>query len=308
VARALGDQALQHAALGASFALGETDSTAGQQLLAFAAKKPRTPQITITEGIFRQILAPADDGPIAQLFAILGPTLAEALGPTVAGTGLTKKDRVDPKSGLALRNEVAGWAGAFGIREFDLYVGGKDPMGVIGVPGETPALIVGASVNAPLTPLIRARVARELLAILRGSTITRWRDETTIAAIVVAASRIADVPLESPPYAVLAEIEKSISKVIARKVKKMIVEVCGAIKRDRSLDARAWMQRALSSQTRIAAIASGDAAMALVDALGVPLEQLGVTARSDARADELLRFVLSPAYIDVRGSLGLEGG
>jgi hypothetical protein len=308
IARTLGDDATHHAALGACFALGETDPAAGQAILALSARKPRMPRVALTEAIFRQILAPGDEGPVARLFAVLGPTLAEALGPTVAGTGVTKRDKVDPKSGLALRNEIAAWVGAFGIREFDLFVGGKDPLGVIGVPGETPAIIIGASVNAPLSPTIRGRVARELFAMVRGSTITRWRDETAIASVVVAACKLADVRIESPSYAVLAEIEKAISKVISRKVKKMLPEVCAAIAQDRTIDPRAWSHRALASQNRVAAIASGDAALVLCDALGAPLERVAAASQSDVRVEEMIRFVLSPTYFEVRRALGLEGG
>ena len=38
---------------------------------------------------------------------------------------------------------------------------------------------------------VRARVARELFAMSRGTTIVGLRDETTVAAVVVAASKIA---------------------------------------------------------------------------------------------------------------------
>src|SRR6202035_1573698 len=112
---------------------------------------------------------------------------AEALGPSLQACGVGRRDKVDPRSGLALRNEIASWAGAFGVREFDLYVGGKDPLAVQGIPGEMPTLVVGADVNAPLAPMTRGRIARELLAIIRGTTIARTRDDITIAAVVIAA-------------------------------------------------------------------------------------------------------------------------
>jgi hypothetical protein len=236
----------------------------------------------------------------------MGPTIAEALGPSLAGCGVTKKDRVDPRSGLALRNEIATWAGSFGITEFDLYVGGKDPLGVQGVPGEPPALIVGAGVNAPLAPATRARVARELLAMVRGSTIVRHRDDTTVAAIVVASCNLAEVKVDAPSYAVLADVERLLSKAIARKTKKLLPELCQAIVSSNA-DARAWSKRALASHNRVAALASGDVGIVLVDALGEPLERLPAIAKGDARVEELVRFALSPAYLELRRALGLEG-
>jgi hypothetical protein len=218
-----------------------------------------------------------------------------------------RRDKVDPRSGIALRNEIAAWAGALGIQEFDLYVGGNDAGAVQGIPGETPALVVGTGVNAPLTAIARSRVARELLAILRGTTVARSRDDVTMAAIVVAACRQADVKIDNPAYAVLAEIERLIGKELSRKTRKVLPDVCRAIVAQRA-DAREWTKHALASQARIAVVASGDPSVVLADVLGVPADRLGKVVPGDARAQDLLRFVLSPQYLDIRTSLGLEVG
>jgi tetratricopeptide (TPR) repeat protein len=298
--------ALRQAALGALLALGAGDAATEQTLAQLLSKKERTPQVAASPATLRAILAPGDDGPVADLFQLLGPTLAEALGPTLQACGVGRRDKVDPRSGLALRNEVAAWAGAFGVREFDLYVGGPDPHAVQGIPGDPPVLVVGAGVNAPLTPLARGRVARELLALVRGTTVTRTRDETSIAAIVVAACRLAEVPIEHPLFAVLAEIERQIGKAIARKTRKLLPDVCRAIA-SRNADARAWHKRALASQDRMATIASGDPSAVLSDVLRVPLGKLGEAVKGNARAEELIHFVLSQGYLDLRRGLGLEG-
>ena len=307
VARALGDDAQHQAALGALLSLGAGDAQSEQALSQLAARKARAPQIAIGEAMMKSILAPGDEGPIAELFVMLGPTLAEALGPNLQACGVGKRDKVDPRSGLALRNEVAAWAGAFGVREFDLYVGGKDALGVQGIAGDTPALVVGSGVNTPLTPVTRARIARELLAMVRGTTVTRSRDDITIAAIIVAACRQADVPIEHPPYAMLVEVERLLGKAIARKTRKAMVELCRTIARS-GADARAWSKRALASHDRVATIASGDASVVLCDVLATTADKLGPAVKGNARAEELLRFVLSPLYLDQRRSLGLEGG
>jgi predicted Zn-dependent protease len=307
VARALSDEAQQQIALSVAITIGGHDAALEQQFAQVAARKARIPQIALSDALLKQALDPGDRGPVAHLFAALGPTLAEALGPSLAGCGVTKKDRVDPRAGIALRNEIAAWAGAFGIAEFDLYVGGKDPLGVQGVPGEPPALVVGAGVNAPLAPPTRARVARELLAMVRGSTIVRHRDDTTIAAIVVAACNLAEVKVNAPSYAVLNDVEKQLAKAISRKTKRALPELCQAIVSGNA-DGRAWYKRALSSSVRIAALASGDVGVALMDALGEPLERLPVVAKGEPRVEELVRFALSAAFLDLRRALGLEGG
>lgn len=304
VAKALGEEDLQHAALAVAVAVGGRDSATEQPLAQLVARKPRAPQIALTEAHFRAMLAAGDDGPLAELFLLLGPTLAEALGPSLAACGVSKRDRVDPRSGLALRNEIAAWTGAFGLKEFDLYVGGKDATAVQGVASEVPAIVVGSGVNAPLSPTLRARVARELWALARGTTILRHRDETTIAAIVVAASSIAEVPVPAPPYAMLAEVEKLMAKAMPRRTRKLLGDVCRDIAKTKA-DARAWSRRALLTQGRVAAVASGDANTAIADLLG---EGQALTAgRGDPRADEVLRFLLSDDYLTLRRGLGLEG-
>ena len=306
VARALKDDGLQQAALGVLACLGAADAAAEQAFAQLAARKTRTPQVTVSEATLRAMLSPGDEGPLADLFAQLGPTIAEALGPNLASCGVGRRDRIDPRSGLALRNEIAAWAGAFGIREFDLYVGGKEPLDVQGIPGEPPALVVGPSIKAPLTPVIRARVARELVAMTRGTTIARSRDDVTIAAIVVAACGIAEVHIDHPPYAVLGEIERLIGKAIARKTRKAIGDTCRAIVASRA-EPRAWTRRVLASHDRVAVVASGDPAVVLCEVLGMPVERLGAAVTGSARAEELLRFVLSPQYLQLRRALELEG-
>jgi tetratricopeptide (TPR) repeat protein len=305
VARGLRDDALQQVALGVLSALGAADAASEQALAQLSARKARTPQVAVSDQTLRAILAPGDEGPLSDLFAVLAQTIAEALGPNLASCGVGRRDKIDPRSGLALRNEIAAWAGAFGIREFDLYVGGKEPLDVQGIPGEPPALVVGPSIKAPLSPVIRARVARELVAMVRGTTVARSRDDVTIAAIVVAACKLAEVPIDHPPYAVLAEVERLLGKAISRKTRKAIVDTCRAIVAGRA-EPRSWSKRVLSSHDRISVIASGDPAAVLSEVLGVPVERLGPAIAGNPRAEELLRFALSPQYLSLRRALELE--
>lgn len=294
IARALGDTGLEHAAGTVAVALGARE--AEPDVAQLAARKPRVAQMRLSGTLFDKLAAPGDQGPIAALFALLGPTLREALGPSLVSLGVGKRDRVDPRSGLALRNELAAWVGAFGIDEFELYVGGRDPLGVQGIPGEPHALVVGPQVNAPFSPAVRARVVRELFALVRGTTVLRFRDETSIAAIVVAACHLASVPIQAPAYAVLAEIEKLMKSAIARKVKNAVAAPCAALAAS-GADAASWSRAALMSHARAALVGSGDLAATLQDA--------GIVA-TDARASALARFALAPVYLELRRGLGLE--
>jgi tetratricopeptide (TPR) repeat protein len=306
VSRALSDDALQQAALGVLMSLGAADAQAEGAFAQLASRKARAPQIAISEAMLKSILAPGDEGPVAELFVALGPTLAEAFGPNLQACGVGRRDKVDPRSGLALRNEIAAWAGAFGVKEFDLYVGGKDSLAVQGIPGDTPALVVGADVKTPLSPATRGRVARELLAMARGTTVVRSRDDITVAAIVVAACGQAEIRVDHPPYAVLAEVERLLGKALGRKTRKLLPDICRNIVSSNA-DARAWSRRALASQDRVAVIASGDPAVILAEVLGASPEKLGAAVKGNARAEELLRFTVSPKYLEIRRALGLEG-
>jgi tetratricopeptide (TPR) repeat protein len=305
VAKALSDPSLEQSALAASVVVGSIDDTGRGALARLSQGKPGLPRIALTEALQRSIVAPGDDGPIAELFALLGPTLAEALGPTLAVMGVGKKERIDPRAGSAVRQEVAAWAGALGISEFELYVGGREPLGVQGVPGEPHSLVVGPDVRSPFPLATRARIARELYGILRGTNVLRLRDETTILAIVVAACREAEVPITAPAYAVQGEVDRLIHKAIVRKTRKALPEICQRIVQSKA-DARLWSQRAISTLDRIATVATGDVGVVLGDIIGQPPEKLADVVQGDRRAADLLRFALSDAYLDVRRTLGLE--
>ncbi|MFO0676418.1 MAG: hypothetical protein U0169_07780 [Polyangiaceae bacterium] len=305
VAKALQDTPLHTAALGAKVALGKATADEERAFEHALGQKPRVPQIRLTEAHLRALGAHGDEGPMATLFAELGPTVAEAIGPSLAGMGVTKRDRVDARSSIALRNEIAAWCGALGVQEFELYVGGKDKDDVQGIPGETPAIVVGAALGSPLPAEARARVAREIWWMTRGASVVRHRDDTALAALVVAACRVADVRVESPPYAVLAEFEKAIGKAISRKTKKALPPLCKAAVTS-GVEPRAWAKRAMASGDRVAVVASGDPLRVLRAAFPEAGDRLPSIASTDPRAQELLRFVLSPAYSEIRRALGLE--
>ena len=300
VATALEDTSLEGAAAAVAVTVGASDSVIEGALGRARSRNARAvPQWALSGELATAVRAPQDEGALANLFVLLGATLGEALGPTLVAMGVGKRDRVDARAGLQTRADVAAWAGAFGITEFELYVGGRDPLGIQGVAGEVPAIVVGPSVKSPFDALTTGRVARELFALSRGTTMFRLRDETTVAAVVVAACRVAEVPIKSPPYAVLGEVEKALRQAIARKIKKALPEVCAAVAQG-GADPKAFARAALASQARIAAVATGE--------LGIVLADMVPPANaSDGRAVELAKFVLSPVYQQVRRGMGLEG-
>ena len=304
IAKAQDDKRLRQATLGSLVALGRADTAMQQELEALDGRVARTPQVAIDEAAIATIGDPRDVGPLPAFFQLLGPVIADALGPTMAGLGVTKKNRVDPRDGLPLRNEIAHWAGALGIGEFDLFVGGREPYGVAGVPGAKPMLVVGSEITAPLAPHARQAVARELFGIRRGISVLRTRDAPTVACIVISVCNIIGIPIQSPPYAMLAETQRLMSKALPRKTKKILPEYCQAVASS-GVDPMVWVRVALSSFDRMAAIAAGDVSLVLSDVYGVPREKLQAVVAEEQRARELISFVLSDRYLELRNQLGM---
>jgi tetratricopeptide (TPR) repeat protein len=302
VAFALRNAPVRQAALGALVALGQGSPDIDRELSQLDQRVAHVPQIAINEASLPDLADPEDRGPLSELMSTMAPTFAETLGPGLGAFGVGKRDRIDPREGLPVRNEMAAWAGALGIGDFDLYVGGRDPVGVYAVATERPALVIGSSVSAPFPPAQRQQIARELFALRRGTTILRHRDSTEVAALIVATCRIADVDIESPAYAMLAEFERQL-KATPRRIRKMLPDIAERVARSRK-DSVAWIRAATSSLDRMAAIAAGDVSWVLAS-VAQKRGVLGASSEAQQRARRLLAFVLSAAYIKLREQLGM---
>jgi tetratricopeptide (TPR) repeat protein len=298
------DQApLRQAALGALVALGEGTDEIDRELGVLDQRVARVPQIAIDPRALPDLCDPEDTGPIPELFAALANTFAEALGPGLASFGVGKKERVDPRAGLPVRNELAAWAGALGLGDVELYVGGPDDTGIFGVATEVPSVVVGRAVTAPLAPVHRQALARELFALKRGTSILRHRDPVDIAALVVAACRLGGYELPSPQYAMLGEFQRLLGKELSRKVKKILPDLAMRVASS-GQDPIAWVRAATSSLDRLAAIAAGDVSWVLSGG-GATRGQLGASMEAQERTARLLAFVLSPNYLMLREQLGM---
>lgn len=303
IAATLSDAPLRQAALGALVAVGEGTPEIDHELEILDQRVARLPQIAIDERALPELCDPDDYGPVGELIALAAPTIAEALGPGLAALGVGRKQRVDPRSGLPLRNEVAAWAGALGVGDFDLFVGGTDEHGVCGVAAERPAIVLGARVTAPLSPTHRQQLARELFALRRGATILRHRDASDVAAIVVAIARLVGVEIPSQRYALLGEFERQLGRSLPRKLRKPLADQAERVRQE-GQDPHGWVAAATSSLDRMAAIAAGDVSHVLAaDPSG--RGRLGASLEAQQRAARLLVFVLSPSYLTLREQLGM---
>jgi tetratricopeptide (TPR) repeat protein len=311
IAQAQQDAALRQATLGAMAALGSVSS--GQkadraildELATLDAKLPGKPQVVLDARALAEIADPEDQGPVADLFAVIAETVTESLGPSLEALGVTKKNRVDPKGGPPLRTAVAEWMGALGFEsDFELYVGGSDGSAVQGVAGEVPALVVGAEVTTPLSAATRSAIAREVFALRRGICAVRSRDDAAIASCAIAVCNAVGINVPNPGYAVFAEVSRAVQKTISRKVKKNAGDVCARFVQS-GQDPKLWAVAARRSIDRMAAIAAGDVSLVLAEILRAPRSDLAPLVRESDRARSLLRFVLSPGYLELRKKLGM---
>lgn len=299
------DAALRQATLGALVALGRSDEGISAELRKIDVRVPARPQIALDARAMAEIADPLDTGPVGELFAKMAETICMALGPSLVSLGVGKKDRIDSRGGHPLRVAVAEWMGALSFEtDFELYVGGPNPRGATGVYGQIPALVLGSEITTPLDAASRSAIAREAFALRRGITSLRTRDDNTVASLVAAACIESGLAVPQPPYAVFGEVSRAIHKEMSRATRKAIAEVCQRIVSSQQ-DPHRWAQAARRSIDRMAVIAAGDVSLVLSDILNTPREQLGGLVAESERARQLVAFVLSQSYLELRKKLGM---
>lgn len=301
IAQYLNNMPQRQAALGALAAIGRGSPEIDRELSNLDRRVASVPKIAIDDAALPHLADPDDHGAAAELMRAMATTIALALGPSLQAFGVTKKERVEARAGLPIRSEIAAWAGALGIGEFELYVGGSDPGVVRAIPLETPVLVLGSNVTAPLSAIHRQAVARELYALRRGTTVLGHQEPDNVAALIVASCRLGEVELPTPAFAMLGEFQRQLGKELPRRVRKLLPELARAVGRE-APDLLAWVSAATSSLDRMAAVAAGDVSWVLGGRARTPI---GDGRDDGARAERLLSFVLSPTYLDLREQLGM---
>jgi tetratricopeptide (TPR) repeat protein len=302
LAALLDDRPLRQVALGALVTLDAGSAEMLDELAALDARVARAPSIALDAQCYEALTDPDDCGPLAELFKQLAPLFNETLGPNLTALAVTKKHRLDPRAGLPLRNEIAAWAGALGLGEFDLYVGGVAADDIVGVPSEVPALVVGTGLKSPLAPEHRQAVARELFAIRQGTSILRHRTPAEVAALIVAACRLAEVRVAAPPYAMVDEFVRLLNASIPRRTRKLLPTLCAPLA-GTELQVDDWFAAAIASRDRMATIAAGD--ISLVLGMDAPLATADDTPSLADRRRRVMPFIFSPDYLSLRARLGV---
>jgi tetratricopeptide (TPR) repeat protein len=299
----LGLAARRQAALGVLVALGADKSRVDPELWALDRNVEHGPQAKIDESALPHLTDPEDHGPVSELARLLDPTLTEALGPNLNTLGVGRRERVDARAGTPLRAEIAIWAQALGIDEFELYVGGPDPEGVVAVGNERPALVVGSAISAPLTPRQRQAVARALFAVRRSITALVDRDPFEVRSIVGVACRLGEVEPPYPASVSDAEFQRRIQRELPRKIRRVLPELARRVVGS-GQDPVAWWRAARGTLDRLGLLAAGDVSWVLAETVAERGHE-PATDEAAERARRLLAFALSDAYLELRESLGM---
>jgi len=231
--------------------------------------------------------------------------LSSAIGPNLRSLQVGRKQRVKPQSGSELRDEIAHWAGAFGLTDFDLYVGLADPDGVVCIADpKLPAFVVGENICPPFGPGLRQCLAMRVFALSRGLTVLLDREPGDVAALIVAACRACGVELHAPPYALVGEFHRLFSRELPRKLKKEMADDARAIAAA-GLDLSLWAEAALTSLQTIAALAVGDASWVLLSAEERLTRERNVDVDTEAQRGRVLMAALSEEFRELREQLGM---
>lgn len=305
VAEHLDDLSLRQAALGALVTLGVNDDDMRRELHELDHRSHRHPQVVVSAEQLAELLAPADDGPFSQLFALLGPHLPEVFGPTLKTLGVGRRQRQKPPAGADLRAEIAAFTGAFGLGDFELYQGGPDPDALVAVADDKlPAFVLGANVTTPLNQRQRWNLAQQVLGLLRGTSLLLQRDNTEGAALAAAACAVAKHPLPGPSFAMLGEFTRALERSLPRRVRKELAELAAEIQQQ-NLDPRTYVQAARASLDRAAAIAIGDISWVVLDRNERQTQERNFDPQTEHRVRALIRFVLSDGFMRLRQQLGM---
>jgi hypothetical protein len=301
VAEQLGDAPLRQATVGALVALGHAEEASRAELVSLERRISTIPPLPVSSDVLAELADPEDTGPFPELLALVAPYLAEAFGPPRHAFALNRKERISARSGEPLRDEIAAWVHAFGLRDFDLYLSPVPSERLVVLETEPLTVIAGASVTPPLGPFQRLSLARSLYAAKRGLGPLIQLEQGDVLALIAALCSLAGVELAGPPHARQRDFERQLSSLLPRKARKGLQERARPV-REAQARLDVWVRAVTGSLDRVSAVAVGDASVILADA---PARELATPAQED-RARRLLSFMLSPEFQALRQRFGVS--
>ncbi len=305
IAERLDDLPLRQTCLGALVTLGVNNQALRDELDELDARSEPHPQVVLGDLDSCGLLHPADRGPLSELLQLLAPHLPEALGPSLKTLNVSRAQRLKPPLGAALRSELAAVAGAFGLGDFELYVGGNEPNAIVAVAHpKIPAFVLGQNISLPLSAEQRIALMQQVFGLRRGSGFLLDRDEAEGAALVAAACKLCKTPLPGPSFAMQGEFERALERHLPRRVRKDMTPIAASAAAANLLPLP-WVKAAKGSLDRAGALAVGDVSWLTLTRRQRESQERSFDAETEERLWSLLRFVLSTAFARLRDQLGM---
>lgn len=250
-----------------------------------------------------QLSATGQLGAMRSYAETLAPVMARALEPSLEGMGIGSLMRVPDYSEHPIRRQVTAWCSAFGIKEFQLFIGGFDGDLIRAMNLNVPTILIGAEVSAPLSRVNCARLAAQIQSVrLHSAVLLNEPVEATVA--WCEASRLVAEGTTSPgKNPLINEIARDLGHAIGRSERETLKALLLDLNRARH-DVRNLPDATLFGATRAAAVAFGDPSIVREIPALLPKD----TSRRNAALSDLIRFCLSDHFAGVRKRAGLEAG
>jgi hypothetical protein len=280
---------------------GELMTELGQLL----ERCPPYPQMVIPPETRALLTSDFDTGPLLEILRLVAPHLPELLGPSLRTLGLGRKERKAAADATLVRDEISAWRGALSIGEVEVYLANRGGYEVLGIPDEkVPSLVIASDAHA-LDVRDRGSIAAWLFGLARGTSVALQRPTADVAALLVAACRVGGVSPESPPFALVPEFERLLSRELPRKTRRALEPLAKEVVATRQ-DPLTFAAGARETLDRVAAVACGDFSHVIL----TKAERASGIRNFDSHRREqlaaLLRFCLSPTYLRIRDQLGLS--
>ncbi|MEZ4404667.1 MAG: hypothetical protein R3B06_31895 [Kofleriaceae bacterium] len=242
------------------------------------------------------------DGVAGELWRAIAPAVNGALALEPGKLGFGRGDRVAQKALGKKHDALAAALSSFGIDDVELYVSDARPGLARVLSAATPIICCGADVAAGASALARFMLGRAVATAADGTAALAELKDAEVAWFVVAALRVAGVPVPAAvaaavagDEAAIAERTRLVDKHIARRDKKAVAALAPRL--GELPDLTRWRAAMVASTQRAGLLWSGD--------LGVALGAIDVGRGGrhlDPVALDLVRWSVSAVHAELRAA------
>jgi len=279
-------------------------STEQRAILATGRERaPTAPSRQLLDPTARAALrAPGSDGVLTDLWRAITPAVTQAVAFDAAKLGFVRGDRIAQKS-LAKKHEALATAlASLGVDDVELYVSEARSGQARVLSGETPVVCVGADLAGGATSVQRFLLGRAVWQAADGSGTLADLKDSEIAWFVIAALKVAKLPVPQAlavlcagEDAAIAERTRLVDKHLSRRDTKSVVQLGPRLGEIREV--ANWRRAMMSSSQRAGLLFGGDLGVALA---ALDIGRGGRHVATDPTALDLVRWSVSAAHLELR--------